>query len=105
MDDPLKRLLAAEARARQVLDVAHAERQRRMAEALAAVHESEQRFEARRAELRAPLLDEARIRADQAVAELTRKYAGHHRQLRDLASRHGDETVAAALDLLLDPGL
>lgn len=72
-------------------------------DALAAVKEAEARFEAGRAELRAPFLHEAQARAEQAVAELTRKYGERQRTLRELASRHESEAVEAALALLLDP--
>lgn len=105
MDDPLQRLLEAEARAQAVIDAAARERQRVIDEALAAVRDAEARFETGRAALRAPFLNEAQGRADQAVAELTRKYGERQRMLRELASRHESEAVEAALGLLLDPGL
>lgn len=103
MDDPLKRLLEAEARAQGIIDAANVERQRILDAALDGVREAEARFEAGRADLRAPYLKEARARAGQAVAELTRKYEERHRSLREMASRHEQEAVAAALELLLDP--
>jgi V/A-type H+-transporting ATPase subunit G/H len=105
MEDPLKRLLEAEARAQHIIDAASAERQRILDEALAAAREAEARFEAGRAELRAPFLREAHGRADQVVAELARKYEERQRNLRELASRHEQEAVEAALNLLLDPGV
>lgn len=105
MDDPLQRLLEAEAHAQAVIDAASRERQRAIDEALAAVRDAEARFEAGRAALRAPFLNEAQGRADQAVAELSRKYGERQRMLRELASRHESEAVEAALGLLLDPGL
>jgi vacuolar-type H+-ATPase subunit H len=105
MDDPLKRLLEAEARAQAIIDAAGKERQRMLDAALASVHEAEARFEAGRADLRAPFLKEAHSRADQAVAELTRKYEERQRNLRAMASRHEQEAVDAALSLLLDPAV
>ena len=103
MNEPLQRLLDAEARAQAVIDDAGRERQRMMDEALAAVRDAEARFEAGRAELRAPYLREAQGRADQMVAELSRKYGERQRTLRELAARHESEAVEAALTLLLDP--
>jgi V/A-type H+/Na+-transporting ATPase subunit G/H len=103
MGDSLKRLLEAEARAQSIIDEASAERQHILDEALAAARESETRFEAGRAELRAPFLKEAHGRADQGVAELTRKYDERQRSLRELAARHEQESVDAALSMLLDP--
>jgi V/A-type H+/Na+-transporting ATPase subunit G/H len=103
MEDHLKRLLEAEARAQGIIEAASHERQRSLDDALASVHEAEARFEAGRAELRAPFLKEAQGRADQAVAELVRKYEERQRNLREMASRHEQEAVDAALALLLDP--
>ena len=103
MEDPLKRLLEAEARAQSIIDAASAERQRILGDALIAAGEAEARFEAGRVDLRAPFLKEAHARAEQSVAELARKYEERQRNLRDLASRHEQEAVDAALNLLLDP--
>lgn len=105
MEDSLKRLLEAEARAQNIIDAASTERQRILDDALAAARDAEMRFESGRAELRAPFLNEAHGRADQAVAELTRKYDERQRALREMASRHEQEAVDAALNLLLDPTL
>ena len=105
MDDPLKRLLEAEACAQGIIEVASQERQRILDDALAASRDAEARFEAGRADLRAPFLKEAHGRADQAVAELARKYEERQRSLRDMSSKHEREAVDAALGLLLDPSL
>ncbi|MHB1189130.1 hypothetical protein [Thiobacillus sp.] len=103
MDDQLQRLLATEARAQAMIDAASQQRQRMIEDTLAAARDAEARFEAGRAELRAPFLNEAQGRADQAVAELSRKYGERQRTLRELASQHESEAVDAALTLLLDP--
>lgn len=103
MDAPLQRLLDAEARAQARVDEASRQRQRLIDEALAAARDAEARFEAGRSALRAPFLDEAHGRAEQAVAELARKYAERQRSLRELAAHHEAEAVDAALARLLDP--
>jgi vacuolar-type H+-ATPase subunit H len=103
MDDALKRLLDAEARAREVIDAATRERQRMLDEALAAASEAQARFEHERGELRAPFLAEARSRAEQSMAELGRKYEERQKGLREMASRHEQAAVRAALELILDP--
>jgi V/A-type H+/Na+-transporting ATPase subunit G/H len=103
--DQLQRLLETEARAQAVIDAASHERQRMIEDALAAVRDAEARFESGRSELRAPFLHEAQGRADQAVAELSRKYGERQRTLRELAARHEAEAVDAALTLLLDPNV
>lgn len=105
MADQLQRLLETEARAQAVIDAASHERQRMIEDALAAVRDAEARFEAGRTELRAPFLHEAQVRAEQAVAEISRKYGERQRTLRELASRHEAEAVDAALTLLLDPNV
>jgi V/A-type H+/Na+-transporting ATPase subunit G/H len=103
MEDHLRRLLEAEARAQAIIDAASAERERMLAQTLATVREAEARFAAERTELRAPYLKDAQSRAEDAVAELTRKYEERQRNLRDRAARHEQEAVDAALNLLLDP--
>jgi V/A-type H+-transporting ATPase subunit G/H len=103
VDDQLQRLLDAEARAQAVIDAASHERQRMIDDALAAVRDAEARFDSGRAELKAPFLHEAQGRAEQAVAELSRKFGERQRTLRDLAMRHESEAVDAAMTLLLDP--
>lgn len=105
MEGQLQRLLETEARAQAVIDAASHERQRIIEDTLAAARDAEARFEAGRAGLRAPFLNEAQGRADQAVAELSRKYMERQRTLRELASRHEPEAVDAALALLLDPAV
>lgn len=103
MEDALKRLLDAEARAEAIIEDAARERERLINEALESAREAESRFESGIQDLRAPYLKEAESRAEQAVAELTRKYEERQRALRELATRHEEEAVAAALGLLLDP--
>ncbi len=103
MADHLKRLLEAEARAQSLIDAANTERERMLNETLSAAREVEARFAAGRTALRAPYLKDAQSRAEQAVAELTRKYEERQRNLREMAARHEQEAVNAALNLLLDP--
>ncbi len=105
MEDQLKRLLEAEARAQAIIEAASHERQRLLDQVLAGVHEAETRFEANRADLRAPFLKEAQGRAEQAVAELTRKYEERQRNLRAMAGRHEQEAIDAGLSFLLDPAV
>lgn len=103
MEDALNRLLQAEAQAQSIVDQARRERERLIEEALREAQEAEIRFETGKAGLRAPYLKEAEARAEQAVAELTRKYEERRRGLRELAERHEQAAIAAAIDLLLDP--
>lgn len=104
MDDHLKRLLEAEARAQAIIDASNAERQQILDDALSMVRNAEERFEADRTELRTPYLREAQNRAEHAVAELTLKYGERQRNLREMAFRHEQEAITAVLNLLADPG-
>jgi len=103
MEDALKRLLEAEAKAEAIIENAARERERLINEALESARDAEAKFDAGCGELRAPYLKEAQSRAEQAVGELTRKYEERQRGLRELATRHEDEAVMAALAMLLDP--
>jgi V/A-type H+/Na+-transporting ATPase subunit G/H len=103
MSEPLQRLLESEARARAILDAAKADRQQVLDAALASATQMQQRFEQGRAALRAPYLHEAEKRAEQAVAALSQQHAAHQTALRDLATRHEQAAISAALTLLLDP--
>jgi len=60
VDNQLQRLLETEARAQALIDAASQERQRMVEHALAAVRDAEARFEASRADQRAPFLNEAK---------------------------------------------
>ena len=103
MDDALKRLLDAEARARELIEAAARERERVQNEALAEAERAQARFEQSRTQLRAPFLAEAKSRAEQSVGELARKYGERQKALREMASRHEQEAVRAALEWVLDP--
>jgi V/A-type H+-transporting ATPase subunit G/H len=103
MEDALKRLLDAEARAESIIEEADRERERRINQTLEEAREAEARFESGRESIRTPFLKEAEARAEQAVAELAHKYEERQKALRDMATRHEEEAVAAALGLLLDP--
>jgi len=100
----LQRLLDAEARASAKVEAAKAEREALIERTLREVAEAEARFEASRADLRAPYLKEADAHAEQLIAELNRKYEERQHSLRDLARRHEVEAVEAAVAMLLDPG-
>lgn len=103
MEDHLIRLLEAEARAQGIIDASKAERQRIIDDALATVRNGEERFEAGRADLRSPFLREAHGRAEHGVAELTLKFGERQRNLREMAFRHEEEAIRAALNLLANP--
>jgi vacuolar-type H+-ATPase subunit H len=97
MEELLKRLLEAEARADAEVRRASAERERIIQEALDQAHRAEAQFAEGIAELREPYLKQSRDRAEQAAAELKRKYEERERRLRELAARKSREAVLATL--------
>ncbi len=103
MEDVLKRLLETEHTAENLVDAAHAERDRILNEAQAEARAAEARLEARLPELRAALLSKAAERAEQSITEITRRAGERQRDLRHLAESHEREALAAALALLTDP--
>jgi V/A-type H+-transporting ATPase subunit G/H len=103
MDDVLKRLLEAESRAEVLIKEAETERDRLVQEARAEARTVEERFAANLPPLRAASLEKAEAQAAQALAELKRRYEEQHAQLRARAEQRLQETVAAAVALVLDP--
>jgi V/A-type H+/Na+-transporting ATPase subunit G/H len=105
MEDVISRLLEAEVKAEAIVSEANRQRDVLINEAREKAQMMEKQFETNRDQLRAPYLKEAESRAAEAIAELTRKYLERQRNLRDLATQHEQEAVAAAVALLLDPRL
>ncbi len=103
MEDVLKRLLEAEQQAEALVDAAQAERDRIIAGAEAEARAAEAQLEARLPELRAGFLEKARERAEQSIAELTRRAHERQHALRQTAQAREADAVEAALALILDP--
>ncbi|MDA8365076.1 MAG: ATPase [Gammaproteobacteria bacterium] len=103
MEDELKRLLDAEARAEAVVDATRRECERLIQQAHEQVRASEQRVEEHVPELRSAFYDKAEERANLALAELERRYHERSEQLRSLALKHSGEAVDAAFALIIDP--
>lgn len=103
MEEILKRLLDAEAKAEEIVNIANAKRERMISQALEDGRAAEARFEARIPEIQASFADKAEERASQAVAELKRRYEERHKYLRELAEAHEREALDAAIALILDP--
>jgi V/A-type H+/Na+-transporting ATPase subunit G/H len=102
MEDVLKRLLEAEARAEALVADASAKREKLIRQATEEARTAELRFEERIPEIRGSFLGKAEERAQQAVAELRRRYEERQRHLRTLAERQAQEAVNAAVGVLLD---
>jgi vacuolar-type H+-ATPase subunit H len=104
MEEVLKRLLEIERQAEALVDAAQAERDRIVTAAQEEAHAAAQQLEARLPELRASFLHKAEERAEQAIAEVTRRATERQRELRRLAEAHEADALAAALALLTDSG-
>lgn len=101
MDDTLKRLLAAENTASDLVKKAQADSERLIQTALHEAHQQEERFHARVPELQASFLEKADQRAQQTVAEMERRFEERLAHLRDAAEANEDSALDAAFRRLL----
>lgn len=102
MEDVLKRLLEAEARAEGLVAEAARKREQIVRQATEETRAAELRFEERIPEIQGSFSGKAQERAEQAIAELKRRYEERQRSLRALAERQTGEAVNGALAILLD---
>ena len=100
-DDTLKRLLAAENAARELVQTAQADSEKKVQIALHEAHQQEERFQARVPELHASFLEKSDQRAQQTVAEMERRFDERLTQLRDAAELHEEEALEAGFRRLL----
>lgn len=101
MDDTLKRLLAAENTASDLVKKAQADSERLVQTALQEAHQQEERFHARVPELQASFLEKSDQRAQQTVAEMERRFEERLVNLRGAAESNEDTALDAAFDHLL----
>ena len=104
MEDVLKRLLDAEAKAEAMVKDAEAEYDRVMLATREEIRSSEQRFDAQIPELRNAAVKSAQERAVQTIAELKRRYEERQREQHAIAGERSAEALDAALAVLLDTG-
>lgn len=101
MDDTLKRLLAAENAASDLVKKAQADSERLVQTAIQEARKQEERFHARTPELHASFLDKSDQRAQQTVAEMERRFEERLASLRDAAEANEEKALEAAFDHLL----
>lgn len=101
MDDTLKRLLDTEMQAEFLVRKAEDERESLIQAAMMEARADEDRFEAHIPELHQIAIDKAEARAEQAIAEIKRRYEERHIQLRELAEEREDDALSAAFALLI----
>jgi vacuolar-type H+-ATPase subunit H len=100
VDEPLKRLLDAEARAEQVVRHADEERQAIIEQAKRDAQAAERQHAERMAELHATFLAQARQRAQTAIDQLRQRHEQQAQALRDSAQRNEQQALAAAVALI-----
>lgn len=101
MDETLKRLLAAENAASELVKKAQTDSEQLIQSAAREARQQEERFEARTPELHASFLEKADQRAQQTVAEMERRFEERLSQLRDAAESHEDIALDAAFRAVL----
>jgi vacuolar-type H+-ATPase subunit H len=101
VDDTLKRLLAAETAASEMVEKAQSDSEQLVQAALHEARQQEERFEARVPGLHASFLEKSDQRANQAVAEMERRFEERLTQLRDAAEAHEEDALHAAFRELL----
>ncbi len=102
MDDTLKRLLAAETAATELVEKAQARSERLVQSALHEAQQQEERFQARIPELHSSFLEKADQRAKQTVSEMERRFQERLTQLREAAETHEEAALDAAFRALLE---
>jgi len=103
-EEPMKRLLDAEAKAEQVIALADEERRSIVEQAKLEIQESGQRHAERVKEIQSTHLAQAGLRAQQTIVELQRRYAQRASALRKSASAMEQSALSAAIELLTRPG-
>jgi V/A-type H+-transporting ATPase subunit G/H len=99
-DEPLKRLLDAEAQAELIIARADEERQGIVEQAKQEIIASEQRHAERVKEIHASFLVQAEQRAQQSITELKRRHTERSATLRAAAANLKQQALDAAIELL-----
>ncbi len=103
-EEPLKRLLDAEARAEQVIARADEERRAIVEQARHEVQAQEARHAERIKEIQSTQLAQAEQRAQQTITELKRRHAERAAALRNSAATLERRALDAAVELLTATG-
>ena len=100
VDETLKRLLDAEAKAEQIVAHADEERQSIIEQAKREAGAAEQQQAERMADIHADFLAQAEQRAEQTITALQKRHAGQAQALRVSAQRNEQQALAEAVALL-----
>ncbi len=104
MEATLQRLLDAERKAQQLVDLASLERDRILQGALADASAASDRLTARIPDIQTSLTAKAQERANQSIAEMQRRHADHLALIHQSSKTRREEAMLAAMTMLLDPG-
>ncbi|KOR30354.1 ATPase [Achromatium sp. WMS2] len=102
MDDTLQRLLDTELRAEKIAKQSEAELDRIIKEAMASAQADAERFETNIPALYASFVEKAEVRAEQAIADMKRRYDERHVQLRARAEQAEIGVLEAAFSFIID---
>ncbi len=100
VDETLKRLLDAEAKAEQIVAQADTERQAVIEQAKRDAHALEEQHAGRIAEIHTSFLAQAEQRAQQTIATMQKRHAEQANTLRTLAQRYEQQALNEAVALL-----
>ena len=104
VDETLKRLLEAEAKAEQIIARADEERQAIIEQAKRDARIAEQQHAERMAEIHTSFLAQAEQRAQQTIVELQRRHKDQLQALRASAQRNEQQALDDAIALLTGTG-
>ncbi len=104
IDEPLKRLLDAEAKAELIIADADTARQSVIEQARQDVREEERQFAERASGIRASFLEQSEQQAQQTIAELKRRHSELSAKLQAVAEQRKKEALDAAVALLTGSG-
>lgn len=104
MEETLKRLLAVEIEAEQLVVHANANREKILQQALHEAHQAQQHFQAKIPEIHAVWLKQAQEKAHQTIDELTKRYEEKKLRLHTLAEENQQKALEAAVQLITQLG-
>ena len=104
MEDTLKRLLAVEIEAEQLVAEAKSERERIINNTLQETQQMEEEFKTKIPNLHTDFLEKSNQRAVQTIAELKKRYEERKENLRKLATDNEQKALDASIQLLMQIG-
>lgn len=104
MNDSLKNLIQAESEAEDIVSRGEYERDAIVQKSIDDAADMEQQFKHRLPEIHQSFLNKARESAEQSIAEIKLRYDERSDEMRALATKHEQEALQYAIELILTPG-